>query len=73
MSSFLNAQELADLLDISVSSAYGFIRQMNAELSAQGYLTIRGKIPASYALRRFFIEQEQTEAGEEAGENGRPV
>lgn len=69
MRNFLSAAELAELLDVSVSSAYGFIRQMNQELAEQGYLIIRGKIPASYALRRFFIEQEQTEVGE----NGRPV
>lgn len=49
-----NAQELAELLGCSESKAYQFIKQMNAELTKQGFLTVRGKIPKSYADKRFF-------------------
>ena len=49
-----NAKELAEALGCSESLAYKYIRQMNAELTQQGYLTVRGKIPKSYADKRFF-------------------
>lgn len=48
------AQELAELLGVSESKAYQYIKQMNAELTKQGYLTVRGKIPREYAYKRFF-------------------
>lgn len=48
------AKELGELLGVSESKAYSFIRQMNAELAKQGYLTVRGKIPKAYADKRFF-------------------
>ena len=49
-----NARELAELLGVSESKAYQYIKQMNAELTKQGFLTVRGKIPKSYADKRFF-------------------
>ena len=49
-----NAKELGEVLGCSESKAYQFIRQMNAELTKQGFLTVRGKIPKSYADKRFF-------------------
>ncbi len=48
------AQELAELLGVSESKAYQYIKQMNAELTKQGFLTVRGKIPRAYADKRFF-------------------
>lgn len=48
------AQELAELLGVSECKAYQYIRQMNAELEKQGYLTVRGKIPRAYAEKRFY-------------------
>lgn len=48
------AQELAELLGVSESKAYQYIKQMNAELKNQGFLTVRGKIPQAYANKRFF-------------------
>ena len=48
------AKELAELLGVSESKAYQYIKQMNAELTKQGFLTVRGKIPRAYADKRFF-------------------
>ncbi len=48
------AQELAELLGVSETKAYQYIKQMNAELAKLGYLTVRGKIPRAYADKRFF-------------------
>lgn len=48
------AQELSEVLGVSVSLAYRYISQMNAELKKDGYITIRGKVPKAYAEKRFF-------------------
>lgn len=48
------AQELAELLGVSESKAYQYIKQMNAELTQKGFLTVRGKVPREYADKRFF-------------------
>ena len=48
------AGELAELLGVSESKAYQYIKQMNAELAQKGFLTVRGKIPRTYADKRFF-------------------
>lgn len=52
-----NAKELSEVLGVSESLAYRFIRQMNDELSQKGYLTVRGKVPKVYAEQRFFGEK----------------
>lgn len=49
-----NAKDLKEVLGVSESKAYQLIRKMNEELKAEGYLTIRGKIPSSYVSKRFF-------------------
>lgn len=49
-----NAKELAELVGVSESMAYKYIRQMNAELATQGFLTVRGKVPRAYVGKRFF-------------------
>ena len=51
------AKELAEMLGVSESKAYIFIRQMNAELQEKGYLTVRGKVPCAYVHERFFGTQ----------------
>ena len=49
-----NAKVLGEALGVSESKAYEFIRQMNAELSQKGYLTVKGKVSRAYANERFF-------------------
>lgn len=61
------AQELGDLLGVSQSKAYQFIRTMNNELKEKGFLTVRGKVPAAYVQKRFFGV---AAAGEEETDNG---
>lgn len=48
------AKDLAELLDISESLAYRYIRQMNKELAQKGFIICRGKIPKAYVEERFF-------------------
>lgn len=51
---FYTAQDVKELLSVSDSKAYGLIRTMNEELQAQGFLTVRGRIPVAYMEKRFF-------------------
>ena len=51
---FLTAPELAELVGVSLSKAYGYIRQMNSELQEKGFLTVRGKVSRAYVEERFF-------------------
>lgn len=45
---FLNVDDVATYMDISVPMAYKIIRKLNNELNIQGYITIAGKISKSY-------------------------
>ena len=51
---FYSAQDLAGLLEVSESKAYGLIRTMNEELERDNYLTVRGRVPVAYVKKRFF-------------------
>lgn len=48
------AKDIQELLGVSESSAYKYIRIMNQELSKKGFLIVRGKIPKAYVQERFF-------------------
>ena len=50
---FYSAADIAKILDRSESYSYKIIRKLNAELKAQGYLTIRGRVPAAYFEDRY--------------------
>ncbi len=52
MTQFVTAKEIAEVMGVSVGKAYGIIRELNAQLREQGYLTIAGKVN-----RRFFEEK----------------
>ena len=44
----MTAQEVAEVLGIGESKSYQIIRQLNAELEAKGYITVRGRISRAY-------------------------
>ena len=48
---FLNVNDVADYLDISVPTAYKIIRRLNDELSKMGYLMVSGRVS------KIFFEQ----------------
>ena len=56
MCAYMNAKEVAEYMNLSVSKAYEVIRQLNQELKERGYLTVRGKIPRKYFLERNYTE-----------------
>jgi len=51
---YYTAQEVADMLSISRSSAYTIVKSLNSELKAQGYLTIPGKISTVYFNNKWY-------------------
>lgn len=50
------------LLGISEAYAYKLIRDLNAELEAAGYLTIKGRIPKEYFHKRWYGSPENVTA-----------
>jgi len=54
----INVKQVAEILDISVSSAYRVISQLNKELKRDGFLTIPGKVDSLYLTKRFFASSE---------------
>lgn len=54
-SRFLKAEEIAELLDVSKSSAYRIIRKLNEELEAQGKITVSGKVSKRYFEEKVYL------------------
>ena len=48
---FLNVNDVAGYMDVSVPKAYKIIRTLNAELNEKGYITVAGKV------NRLFFEE----------------
>lgn len=53
---FLDVNDVAEYMDISISKAYKIIRAMNDELSKQGFITIAGKVNRTYFEERVYGE-----------------
>lgn len=51
---FLNANDVAAYLEVSIPKAYKIIHSLNDELVAQGYLVIAGKISRAYFEKKIY-------------------
>ena len=49
---FMRVEEVSEELGVSKSYAYKVVQKLNAELKAQGFLTIAGRINKQYFLER---------------------
>ena len=49
---YITANELAEMLGVSVGHAYKLIRKLNQELEKEGFLVIAGKVPRRYFEKR---------------------
>lgn len=58
---FMNGQEVAETLEVSLSCAYGIIRKLNKELNDKGYITISGKVSRRYFNERYYGESKGAE------------
>ena len=50
----MNASDVADFMGISVPMAYKIIRRLNDELSAQGFITVAGKVSRCYFEQKVY-------------------
>lgn len=51
---FMNGQEVAAALGVSVATAYRIIQRLNRELNNKGFITMRGKVSRQYFGERFY-------------------
>lgn len=51
---FLTAQDVMEMLDVSLSYAYKLIRRLNAELESEGFVTIKGRVSTQYFMERIY-------------------
>ena len=51
---FLNVNDVAAFMGISVPMAYKIIRRLNDELSAQGFITVAGKVSRRYFEQKVY-------------------
>jgi DNA-binding IclR family transcriptional regulator len=50
----MGAADIAKELNCSKSHAYKLLREMNKELAAQGYITMSGRIPKAYWVKKMY-------------------
>lgn len=58
---FCDVHDVQDALGVGEGLAYQIIRQINDDLKANGYITIRGKVPRKALFERLYM-----------GETGQP-
>lgn len=51
---YLTAQDLSELLNISVGHSYKIIRSLNNELSEQNFLIIAGRVPTAFFCEKYY-------------------
>ena len=51
---FIRAEEVAEVMEISIPYAYKIIKKLNAELDAKGYITITGRVNREYFNERVY-------------------
>ena len=49
----LTSKEVANVLDVSSSTACKYIKRMNEEMEQQGYFTISGRVPVKMFQEKF--------------------
>lgn len=54
---FMNVNEVAEYMGISLSMAYRIIRQLNAELAARGFITVAGRVSRKYFEEKIYTNQ----------------
>ena len=54
---FVRSAELQEILGVKRTKAFLIIKQLNKELAAKGYITIRGRVPRKYFYERLGITE----------------
>lgn len=53
----ITVEEVAKLCNVGNGKAYQIIREINKEMKAKGFLTIRGRVNKFYLLERLGIKE----------------
>ena len=61
------AAGIGKLLEAKQTSAYEIIANLNKALEEQGYLTLRGRVPTKYFVRRVYGVEDTCEIQQEEG------
>ena len=67
---FMRAEEVAEVLDVSMPYAYKLIRRMNRELADKGCLVIAGRVDRRYFYDSFYGSKAGKDGGKEAANAG---
>lgn len=51
---YYTAQELSEILGVSLTYSYKLIRKLNKDLDARGYITIAGRVSKAYFNEKFY-------------------
>lgn len=51
---YLNAQDVAELLDISIGHSYKILREMNESLRNAGFIVIAGRVPTKLFKEKYY-------------------
>lgn len=51
---FLNVDDVAEHMCVSIPMAYKIIRRLNDELSNQGFITVSGRVSRAYFEQKVF-------------------
>lgn len=51
---YYNAEDVAQMLGVSVGHSYKIIKRLNEELKENGFLTVAGKVPIRYFEKRCY-------------------
>ena len=51
-----NVNDVMEMLSIGSAKAYKVIAQLNAELKAEGYLTVNGRVPVIKFRERLYLK-----------------
>ena len=63
---FITAQDVMEMLGVSLSYSYKLIRRLNAELEADGFMTIKGRVSTLYFMKRIYGLSTDNEVGQMA-------
>lgn len=51
---FITSEEIVETTGMSMAYAYKLIKQLNSELEAKGFVTIRGRVSREYFQERVY-------------------
>ena len=51
---YYTADEVAEMVGVGRTTAYGIVKKLNKELEKDGFLVIGGKLPIEYFEKRYF-------------------